>query len=71
MWGIALSVLGINIAKRSQYKAVTAGCPVPIVMAGGKKLPELEAAWPTTRSRRVRPASTWGATSSSPSTPRP
>ena len=43
MWGIALSVLGINIAKRSQDKAVTAGCPVPIVMAGGKKLPELEA----------------------------
>ena len=25
------------------FEPVTAGCPVPIVMAGGKKLPELEA----------------------------
>ncbi len=25
------------------FEQVTAGCPVPIVMAGGKKLPELEA----------------------------
>ena len=25
------------------FETVTAGCPVPIVMAGGKKLPELEA----------------------------
>lgn len=25
------------------FKKVTAGCPVPIVMAGGKKLPELDA----------------------------
>jgi putative autoinducer-2 (AI-2) aldolase len=25
------------------FERVTAGCPVPIVMAGGKKLPELEA----------------------------
>jgi putative autoinducer-2 (AI-2) aldolase len=25
------------------FEKVTAGCPVPIVMAGGKKLPELEA----------------------------
>jgi len=25
------------------FEAVTAGCPVPIVMAGGKKLPELDA----------------------------
>ena len=25
------------------FDTVTAGCPVPIVMAGGKKLPELEA----------------------------
>ena len=31
---------------------MTAGCPVPIVMAGGKKLPELDALrWPTTPSR--------------------
>jgi 3-hydroxy-5-phosphonooxypentane-2,4-dione thiolase len=25
------------------FETVTASCPVPIVMAGGKKLPELEA----------------------------
>ena len=25
------------------FEQVTAGCPVPIVMAGGKKLPELDA----------------------------
>ena len=25
------------------FETVTAGCPVPIVIAGGKKLPELEA----------------------------
>jgi putative autoinducer-2 (AI-2) aldolase len=25
------------------FEQVTAGCPVPVVMAGGKKLPELEA----------------------------
>ena len=25
------------------FEKVTAGCPVPIVMAGGKKLPELDA----------------------------
>jgi putative autoinducer-2 (AI-2) aldolase len=25
------------------FERVTAGCPVPIVMAGGKKLPELDA----------------------------
>jgi putative autoinducer-2 (AI-2) aldolase len=26
-----------------EFETVTASCPVPIVMAGGKKLPELEA----------------------------
>ena len=48
------------------FDTVTAGCPVPIVMAGGKKLPEIEALrLATTPSRKVPPASTWAATSSS------
>ena len=39
--------LGAQIVKTyyvaDGFERVTAGCPVPIVMAGGKKLPELEA----------------------------
>jgi len=39
--------LGANIVKtyyvEEDFETVTASCPVPIVMAGGKKLPELEA----------------------------
>jgi putative autoinducer-2 (AI-2) aldolase len=39
--------LGAQIVKtyycESGFERVTAGCPVPIVMAGGKKLPELDA----------------------------
>jgi 3-hydroxy-5-phosphonooxypentane-2,4-dione thiolase len=39
--------LGAQIVKtyycEKGFEQVTAGCPVPIVMAGGKKLPELEA----------------------------
>ena len=38
---------------RRASRRVTAGCPVPIVMAGGKKLPELEAL--TMAYRRDRP----------------
>lgn len=39
--------LGAQVVKtyycQEEFAKVTAGCPVPIVMAGGKKLPELEA----------------------------
>jgi putative autoinducer-2 (AI-2) aldolase len=39
--------LGAQIVKTyycpEDFESVTAGCPVPIVMAGGKKLPELDA----------------------------
>jgi putative autoinducer-2 (AI-2) aldolase len=39
--------LGANIVKtyyvEEDFETVTASCPVPIVMAGGKKLPELDA----------------------------
>ena len=39
--------LGVQLVKTyycaEGFERVTAGCPVPIVMAGGKKLPELEA----------------------------
>jgi putative autoinducer-2 (AI-2) aldolase len=39
--------LGANIVKtyfvEEEFETVTASCPVPIVMAGGKKLPELDA----------------------------
>jgi len=39
--------LGAQIVKtyycETGFEHVTAGCPVPVVMAGGKKLPELEA----------------------------
>jgi len=34
MWGIALSVLGINISKRSQDKAITAGIKPPPGLLG-------------------------------------
>jgi putative autoinducer-2 (AI-2) aldolase len=39
--------LGAQVVKTyycdEDFEKVTAGCPVPIVMAGGKKLPELDA----------------------------
>ena len=39
--------LGANIVKTyfvpEDFETITASCPVPIVMAGGKKLPEIEA----------------------------
>jgi putative autoinducer-2 (AI-2) aldolase len=39
--------LGAHVVKTyygaEDFDAVTAACPVPVVMAGGKKLPELEA----------------------------
>ncbi len=39
--------LGAQVVKtyycEEGFEQVTAGCPVPIVMAGGKKLPELDA----------------------------
>lgn len=41
-----LAELGANIVKTyycEDFEKVTAGCPVPIVIAGGKKLPEAEA----------------------------
>jgi putative autoinducer-2 (AI-2) aldolase len=42
-----LAELGAQVVKTYYYEEgfeeVTAGCPVPIVMAGGKKLPELDA----------------------------
>jgi putative autoinducer-2 (AI-2) aldolase len=42
-----LAELGAQIVKtyysEEGFEEVTAGCPVPIVMAGGKKLPELDA----------------------------
>ena len=45
------------------FETVTASCPVPIVIAGGKKLPELEALpMATTRSTKARWASIWAAT---------
>ncbi len=46
--------LGAQIVKTyyvpEDFDTITASCPVPIVMAGGKKLPELEA---LTMSRRA------------------
>lgn len=42
-----LAELGAQVVKtyycEPDFEQVTAGCPVPVVMAGGKKLPELEA----------------------------
>jgi putative autoinducer-2 (AI-2) aldolase len=42
-----LAELGAQVVKTyycdEGFEEVTAGCPVPVVMAGGKKLPELEA----------------------------
>ena len=42
-----LAELGAQVVKtyycEPDFEQVTAGCPVPIVMAGGKKLPELDA----------------------------
>ncbi|MHB2029690.1 MAG: 3-hydroxy-5-phosphonooxypentane-2,4-dione thiolase [Acidimicrobiales bacterium] len=41
--------LGAHFVKtyyvEEDFDTVTSGCPVPIVMAGGKKLPEIEALW--------------------------
>ena len=49
-WAVAfndmLAELGANVVKTyfvPGFEQVTAGCPVPIVIAGGKKLPELDA----------------------------
>ena len=55
------------------FETVTASCPVPIVMAGGKKLAELDALRMAYRAmlEEGAQASTWGATSSSPRRPRP
>ena len=48
------------------FETVTASCPVPIVMAGGKKLPELDALTMAYNAvSKAPPASTWAATSSS------
>src|SRR6185503_9004058 len=42
-----IAELGAQVVKtyycESGFEKVTAGCPVPVVMAGGKKLPELDA----------------------------
>jgi putative autoinducer-2 (AI-2) aldolase len=42
-----LAELGAQVVKTyycdADFEKVTAGCPVPLVMAGGKKLPEIEA----------------------------
>lgn len=50
------------------FEKVTASCPVPIVIAGGKKLPEHEALEMCWRAidQVARPGWIWGATSSSP-----
>ena len=43
-----------DLLLRAGFDEVVAGCPVPIVIAGGKKLPELDAlTWPTRRSTRA------------------
>jgi putative autoinducer-2 (AI-2) aldolase len=42
------------------FETITASCPVPVVMAGGKKLPELEALEMAYKAvREELPASTW------------
>lgn len=63
--------LGAHIVKSyyidEGFEKVVAGCSVPIVIAGGKKLPErdaLDMAWKAVD--QAPPASTWAATSSSP-----
>jgi len=49
------------------FETVTASCPVPIVIAGGKKLPELEALQMAHDAiSQVQPEWTWDATSSRP-----
>jgi putative autoinducer-2 (AI-2) aldolase len=48
------------------FETVTASCPVPIVMAGGKKLPELDALTMAYNASRAPPASTWAAIFFSP-----
>ena len=53
------------------FETVTASCPVPIVMAGGKKLPELDALTMAHNAvSKAPPASTWAATFSSRMPPR-
>ena len=67
-----IAELGANFVKtyyvEEDFETITASCPVPIVMAGGKKLPELDALTMAYKAveRRRRRASTWAATSSSP-----
>ena len=61
--------LGAQIVKTyycsEGFERVTAGCPVPVVMAGGKKLPERDALEMAYRAiQEGAPASTWAATSS-------
>ena len=60
-----------DLLLRGLREGVTGTCPVPVVMAGGKKLPEREALELTCERdrRRRRRASTWAATSSSPTRP--
>ena len=56
----------------SGFERVVAGCPVPIVIAGGKKLPELEALEMAYKaSTKAPPASIWAATSSKRTHPSP
>ena len=35
--------VGVSVPRTDGFDKVTAACPVPIVMAGGTKLPEIEA----------------------------
>jgi putative autoinducer-2 (AI-2) aldolase len=64
-----MAELGANVVKcyytDTEFDTVTSCCPVPIVIAGGKKLPELDALrCAPTPSSRARAASIWAATSS-------
>ena len=67
--------LGAQVVKTyyvaESFETVTASCPVPIVMAGGKKLPETRGPddGVPRGAARGRPASTWAATSSSRTRP--
>ena len=68
-----LAELGASFVKTyycEGFEKVVAACPVPIVIAGGKKLPELEALErPGRPSIRGPGAWTWAGTSSSPTAP--
>src|SRR5260370_15366409 len=54
--------LGAHVVKTYHcadgFDTVTAACPVPLVMAGGSKLPELQARSCTTHSSRGKPSTT-------------